>query len=161
MAAYASMNANATLAQVEAEVAAMFADAVAKDADDDRLFGAGAGDELPQGLADPRSRAARLDMAQRQLQQAKVAQAARQAKANGTADQAEAEARAKGKSPKGRPPRDRAVARAEAGLAKAEAEAAARREHADKAAAKRGYFMRPAPAEYVIVTRARATLARA
>src|SRR5271170_2269052 len=154
MAAYASMNANATLAQVEAEVAAMFADAVAKDADDDRLFGAGAGDELPQGLADPRSRAARLDMAQRQLQQAKVAQAARQAKANGTADQAEAEARAKGKSPKGRPPRDRAVARAEA-------EAAARREHADKAAAKRGYFMRPAPAEYVIVTRARATLARA
>jgi transposase len=161
MAAYASMNANATLAQVQAEVAAMFADAAAKDALDDCLFGEGTGDELPEALADRRSRAARLDLAQRQLQQAKVAQAEREAKANGTADRVEAEARAKGKSPKGRPPRDRAVARAEAALAKAEAEAAARREHADKAAAKRGYFVRPAPAEYVIVTRAKDTLARA
>ena len=59
----ASLRANRTRAQIEAEVKAMIADADAVDAGEDRLFGEDRGDELPPELADPRRRGARLDAA--------------------------------------------------------------------------------------------------
>jgi transposase len=56
MAANASLKANRTRQQLEAEVAAMFADAADTDAREDALFGDARGDELPDDLVDPRHR---------------------------------------------------------------------------------------------------------
>src|SRR6202034_3563202 len=63
MAGDASLNANRSRAQVEAEVAEMFAQAEADDTEEGRLFGDARGDELPEELSDPRRRSARLDHA--------------------------------------------------------------------------------------------------
>ena len=63
IAANASRKANRTRLQLEAEVAAMFADAGDVDAREDEMFGEARGDELPDDLVDPRTRKARLDAA--------------------------------------------------------------------------------------------------
>jgi transposase len=68
VAADASLSANRTKAQLEAEVAALFAEAEAVDAEEDARFGDGRGDELPEGLQDRRARAQRLSQALRELE---------------------------------------------------------------------------------------------
>jgi transposase len=65
--ANASLKANRDRSQLEAEVAAMFAQAEAVDQAEDGLFGEARGDELPPGLAQRRSRRARLDAALAEL----------------------------------------------------------------------------------------------
>lgn len=67
MGANASLKANRTRSQVQAEVAAIFAEAAATDAAEDRHLGAAQGDELPPELADRRRRQARLDAALAEL----------------------------------------------------------------------------------------------
>lgn len=73
IAASASLQANATRAEIEAELKAlvesMLKDAAETDAAEDVLFGDARGDELPPELADPRSRAARLKRAALELDQ--------------------------------------------------------------------------------------------
>lgn len=72
IAASASMAANATAAQIDAELRAtaeqMLSDAAKTDAAEDALFGDRRGDELPQELVDPRSRRAHLKKAAEELQ---------------------------------------------------------------------------------------------
>ncbi len=127
MAASASLRANRSRAQLEAEVAAIFAHADAVDDDEDRRHGGRRGDELPAELADPRRRPARL--------RAALAQVRAQEEAARAAPPAEEEAR-RGKRgtplpegprshgrtglPHGRPPRGEEVARAEEALARLE-----------------------------------------
>jgi transposase len=67
VAADASLSANRTREQLEAEVAALFAEAEAVDAEEDTRFGQGRGDELPEGLHNRRARAARLRAALAEL----------------------------------------------------------------------------------------------
>lgn len=67
IAANASLKANRTREQIEAEVAAMMAEADAVDAAEDDEFGAGRGDELPAELANRRDRCRRLDAALEQM----------------------------------------------------------------------------------------------
>jgi transposase len=68
MAANAGISANRTYAAIRAEVERILAEADEIDAAEDALFGDARGDELPDELADPRSRRARLDQAQRELE---------------------------------------------------------------------------------------------
>jgi transposase len=71
LAADASERANRTAPAIDAEIAAILAEAAAVDAAEDAEFGPDRrGDELPSGLADPRSRPARLAEARRQLAEA-------------------------------------------------------------------------------------------
>jgi transposase len=80
----AALKTNRTRAQVEAElealisaqVKAMFEDAAGIDAGEDNLFGSSRGDELPAGVADPRSRRAHLDAAVAELDRASAARKA-------------------------------------------------------------------------------------
>ena len=73
MAGAASLKANRTRAQLEAEVAKMLAEADAVDAGEDDLFGGDRGDGLPEELVDRSSRAARLDAALAELEHAQQA----------------------------------------------------------------------------------------
>jgi transposase len=68
----ASLSANCTKEHLEAEIAAVFAQAEATDAEEDGLFGERLGDELPPGLADRGGRAARLEAARQELEAAKA-----------------------------------------------------------------------------------------
>jgi len=75
----ASLSANRTYAKMEEEfaetVTALLAEAEQTDTAEDARFGPDRrGDELPEQLADPRSRVARLEQAKRQLQAAKQAE---------------------------------------------------------------------------------------
>jgi transposase len=105
MGANASLKANRTRSQIEAEVAAMFAEAAAADDADDRLFGDDRGDELPAELADPRTRGARLDAALRELEAQEAARRTAEAAARAARAAAEADAAARGHAAKGRKPR--------------------------------------------------------
>lgn len=68
----ASLKANRTRAQVQAEVAKMMVEADEVDAGEDDLFGSGdRGDGLPEGVVDPRTRRARLDAAVAELERAR------------------------------------------------------------------------------------------
>jgi transposase len=69
IAASASRRANRSRRQLEAEIAAMFAQAAAADAEEDDRFGSGRGDELPAELADGQQRRARLQAALDKLNQ--------------------------------------------------------------------------------------------
>lgn len=126
IAANASLKANRTRQQLEAEVAAMFADAADTDAREDEMFGDARGDELPADLADPRSRKARLDAA---LIEVAKAEAARQP---------QPERARRGDAGAGSEPKRSAVQRAEEALARKQARAAKRRADAQDAAAARG-----------------------
>src|SRR4051812_22436089 len=68
MAADAGLGANRTYAAIRAEVARILEEAAATDAAEDEQFADARGDELPSELADPRSRRARLEQAQRELE---------------------------------------------------------------------------------------------
>src|SRR5713101_4429770 len=105
MGADASLKANRTRSQIEAEVTSMFAEAAAADEVADRLFGDDRGDELPAELADPRTRGSRLDAALRQLEAQEAGRRAAEAAARAARAKAEAEAAAKGQAARGRKPK--------------------------------------------------------
>jgi transposase len=88
----ASMKANRTEEQIRSELAKLAAEVVAEHRATDEaeltLFGVSTGDELPEELADPRSREARLRRALAELEDTRVAQQAeRDAKAREYLDQ--------------------------------------------------------------------------
>ena len=68
----ASLRANRTRAQIEAEVAKMMSEADQVDAGEDDLFGGDRGDSLPAEILDPRTRKARLDAALAELERARL-----------------------------------------------------------------------------------------
>jgi hypothetical protein len=153
IAADASLKANRTRAQIEAEVHSMLDEAAAVDAQEDRLFGDARGDELPPELADPRRRGARLDAALEELNarhQAREAEAAAAQAAQRQAwEQRQREAASAGRRPEGRPPAELELELAETALADelARAEERARtRAEREAAAAADGHKMHgPAP----------------
>ena len=163
MGADASMRANRTRARIEAEVARMFAAASAADAAEDRLFGDARGDELPVELVDPRSRAARLDAALRELEAAEAARRDEAEAARHVRAAAEAAAEGRGEGVRGRVPRGREVQRAEAALDRARERAAARyKRRQDKIRAGKTRGKVPVPPERsVSVGRAEARLVAA
>jgi transposase len=148
VAADASLKANRTRAQIEAEVQAMFADAAAADREEDRLFGDARGDELPPDLADPRRRRVRLDAALREFEAQRRAREAEEAAAKTAQreawEQRQREAAAAGRRPEGRPPADLELELAETALADELARAAEqsrRRAEQEAAAAAKGHKM--------------------
>src|SRR3954452_23857763 len=68
MAANAGLGANRSYAAIRAEVQRILDEADTVDAAEDELFGDARGDELPEELADPRSRRARLDQVEAELE---------------------------------------------------------------------------------------------
>lgn len=138
MGANASLKANRTREQLEAEVAKMFTEADETDRNEDELFGGDRGDELPDELADPRKRRTRLDAA---LAEVRRVEAARRAEADAAAEarrQAEADAASRGELLKGGIPRGAEVARAEAALKLTLERNRARRAAVEARAAARG-----------------------
>jgi transposase len=123
MAANASLKANRSRAQLEAEIRDMFAEADEQDAEQDRLFGDARGDELPPELADPRSRAAHLDAARRELERRQAAREAEQEADRKAAEEAREQykqsARSKGRKATGRVAVELDLVEAEAALASA------------------------------------------
>src|SRR3954463_2370211 len=102
MAANAGLIAKRTYGAIRAEVQRIFDEADQVDAAEDELFGHARGDELPRDLADPRSRSARLDQIQAELE---AEHAAREAEhEQRLADRAEQEAKT-GKRLGGRRPK--------------------------------------------------------
>jgi transposase len=148
MGANAALDANRARSAIEAEVAAMMAEAKEIDATQDELFGDARGDELPPKLASPRSRGAHLDAALRELEaQAaarREAEAAARAAANAAWEERKRDAAAQGRRLSGaRPAVADPVAEAEEALAGEEAKLAERiraraeREAANAAAGRR------------------------
>jgi transposase len=139
MAANASMKANRSRAQMEAEIAEMFAQAEAVDAAENGLFGDRRGDELPDDLVDPRRRGPRLDAA---LALVAAEEARRQ---GGPAAAAEGGHHDQdGGIPTGRARVDQEVARAEAYLERVKRRAGAARQQKQARAAAAGKAL-PAP----------------
>ena len=102
MAANAGLGANRTYAAIRAEVQRILDEADQVDAAEDERFGDARGDELPQELADRRSRQARLDQVQAELEAEHAAREAQHEQR--LADRAEHEART-GKRLGGRRPK--------------------------------------------------------
>jgi transposase len=102
MQANAGIGANRAYPAIREEVARILAEADAVDAAEDEQFGAARGDELPAELADPASRRARLERAQRELE---TEQAARQAEHEARMAAREEHRRQTGRNPMGRPPK--------------------------------------------------------
>lgn len=136
--ANASLRANRTREQIEADVRKMFADAEATDAAEDRRFGDARGDELPAELRDPRRRGARLDAALRDLERREAARRADEQAARPARAAAQTDTTGGGRPPRGCPPAGTEVARAEAALARVRVRAAARRANVEARAAARG-----------------------
>lgn len=163
----AALAANRSRAAIEAEVAAMLAEADTVDASEDGLFGERRGDELPAELTDPASRGHRLDAALRQLVAADAARRAESQAASEAWRQQQAEAAARGERPRVRPPAEEAVAAAEAAVVmedeRAEAKTQQRQAREAEAAAKgqKVSGRRPKRGESSGQRRARKTLARA
>jgi transposase len=139
----ASMDANLSRAQIEAEVARMLKEAAEVDAAEDALFGDARGDELPPELADPRSRQARLQEAKRRLEEERRAKQEAEAAAEAEKLPKRIEAATKQRVARRRPTTKRAksVARAEADVAVAQAQRQAlveRRRRIEESAAKEG-----------------------
>jgi len=164
MAADASMKAIRNRADLEREVATLFDDAKAKDDDEDRRFGAGRGDELPDDLADPSRRRARLDAALAVLEARAAARRDTEQAAQAARRQVAASAHTPG-FPHGRIPSSaEGVAEAEARLAarlaadRARFEAWQERRRQAQAAGRRGVTGRR-PGESDQTKRARTALA--
>jgi len=142
MAAVASLRANRTRGQLEAEVRAMFEEAASTDEAEDRLFGENRGDELPDDLADPRKRGPRLDAALARLEAERAARVTEEQATRDARAAKRAKAARQGKGVPGRPPHERdPVAEAEADVAVAHRRAAARtqrRADTEDRATKRG-----------------------
>ncbi len=160
MGADASMAANRTAEQV----AAMFAEAEAQDAAEDRLFGDQRGDELPPALADRTSRRARLKAALEELRARQAAEHEQAEERSSAFVEAERAAALAGAVPGGRHPRGREVARAEATLGLARRRAAEHRKEVERRCAAAGtkpHGPSPDVENDTAVKRARAALARA
>lgn len=100
----ASLSANRTLEQLNKEVERMLEEARAKDEEEDRIYGANhRGDELPEELADPGSRLARLTEAKARLEA--KAKAEREEQEKRIRDREEEE-KATGKKKPGPKPKD-------------------------------------------------------
>ena len=100
--AAAALSANRTHESLEKEVEKMLAEAKAKDAEEDALYGADKrGDELPEDLRDRKSRLRRLQEAKARLDREAAAQAAEQA---AKISLREAEEETTGKKKRGRKP---------------------------------------------------------
>jgi transposase len=103
IAANASMGANRTEEWLEAEIRRILAEAAASDAAEDDRFGPARGDEVPAEFTDPRTRAARIRTALRQVQdknrRAEQVRRAARDKAEEYLRRVEA-----GEAPPGRPP---------------------------------------------------------
>lgn len=163
--AAASLKANRTRDQVEAEVRAMLAEGAVVDEAEDTLFGEARGDELPPALADPRHRGARLDAALRQLEAQEAARREAEAEKRAAWEQAKAQAAAKGQRPRRKPPATERLAEAEAALTAEEAAVAERlvdraRREAEAAEAGRKPIGRPPAREPARLRQARQRLAR-
>jgi transposase len=148
IAGQASLKANRTRAQIEAEVAKLFAEAGVVDEAEDALFGEGCrGDDLPVELIDPRSRRVRLDAALRELERARAArEAEREAEREAVRqvrEQAEREAAAQGRGVNGVPPAGSELERAEQALVRVRERATVRRADVERRATARG--CRPTP----------------
>ena len=100
--ANAGIGANRTYPAIREEVARILAEADAVDAAEDERFGEARGDELPAELADPVSRRARLERAQRELE---AEQAAREAEHEARMAARERQRQRTGRNPRGRPPK--------------------------------------------------------
>ena len=101
--ANASLDANRTYASIEEEVKRMLAEAAARDAEEDEIYGAGQrGDELPEDLQDRRKRLVRLQEAKARLEREAAAEAAKQAE---KIREREAEEKKAGKKMRGRKPK--------------------------------------------------------
>jgi transposase len=171
MGADASMKANRTRDQLEAEVRAMFDEAAVADEAEDGRFGEARGDELPPELGDRRRRGARLDAALRELEaqrQARAAEAAaEQAAARQRWQQRSKDAAAQNRRPDGRPPAALELEAAGQALAEEEARAAERarrRAEQEAAAAAEGRRLpgrRPDHDNHRDLRKARRRLARA
>jgi transposase len=100
MAADASLGANRTYEGLQAEARRIFEEAARIDAAEDELYGERRGDELPEELADPRTRSRRIKELLDELQAERD-----QAQAEHDGKRAAYEEQAKtGRRPKGRPP---------------------------------------------------------
>jgi len=101
--ANAALEANRTYEHIEREVKKMLAEAEARDAEEDRLYGADKrGDELPDGLADRTSRRARLAACKKRLEEGAAQAAAEQQSKieERQAQEAETGSRKRGRKPK-------------------------------------------------------------
>lgn len=122
----ASLKANYTREGIQAQVREMLAEAEQVDAEQDRLFGEDRGDELPEGLRDRSSRAARLDAALETIARREAQRRQQRADARARAEAVRAAAE-EGRGLPGSPPRDAdQVAEAEARLQRARQKAARR-----------------------------------
>jgi transposase len=139
IAGVAAKKANRTRAQIEAEVAAMLAEADEVDAAEDELFGGRRGDELPADLADPRSRKARLDAAVAELERERRQRELEQRQASEERARVEAVAASKGHNVKGRPPAGREIELAEAALELVRTRERERRDRIEREAAAQGH----------------------
>jgi transposase len=104
LAADASLGANRTYEGLRAEAARIFEEAAAIDAAEDELYGEARGDELPEELADPKTRAGRirelLDELEREREQARAGHDAKRAAYREQFERT-------GRRPTGRPPTSR------------------------------------------------------
>jgi transposase len=166
IAAAASKDANRTERRLRELAAQILAEAEAVDAAEDELYGEARGDELPQELADPKTRAERIRTALAELEaERQAAGAERDAQAR-----AYLEAVGSGKPPRGQAPAAVAVTAARRRLARAEAAQRAKvaawqaqRAAEDAAGIKRGPGGRKpfGPEAHAGVAKARAALERA
>lgn len=100
----AALDANRTKESIDSEVEKMFAEATAKDEEEDRLYGERRGDELPEGLRTRPERLARLKACREQIE-AKERAIAQKREAK-RAERSEKEART-GQKVRGRKPKDK------------------------------------------------------
>jgi transposase len=127
MGADASAKANRTRAEIEAKVAAMMGEAKARDKAEDHKFGRARGDELPDELADPCARRARLDATLRALKAKEDSRRAIEGTMSAARAAAEAKAAANRQGVPGKKPRTAdPLAHAEAELQTALADRVAR-----------------------------------
>jgi transposase len=100
----AALESNRTYEHIKSEVKKMLADAEAKDAEEDNLYGKDKrGDELPEELQDRRSRLARLKECKARLEQEKAERAAKQKEKREKREKQEAET---GQKKRGRKPKE-------------------------------------------------------
>ena len=100
--ANAALEANRSYEHIKREVERMFEEAEARDAEEDRLYGSDKrGDELPEQLADGRSRRARLLACKQRLEEEALAEAAEQHSriARRQAQEAESGSKKRGRKP--------------------------------------------------------------
>jgi transposase len=157
VAANASLRANRTREQLEAEVREMFAEAEACDAAEDALLGDRRGDELPDELADRRRRASRLTEALDQLRGEQATREAGEEAARRAWQERQDTASANGEGAGGRRPRGvDPVQAARRTYERAQQRAAARRAGVEARAAAQGRKPTgPPPGEPNPVRRAR------